>query len=64
MRSRFTIPPTRRNISMTPAANTKLIAYIRFGIVEFVETRSKMQHDNVKFRIVSLRFITVSVIAS
>ena len=33
---------------MTPAANTKLIAYIRFDIVEFVDSRSKMKHDSVK----------------
>ena len=43
MRSRLTTPPTRRNISMTPAANTQLIAYIRFDIV------------NVRFFIVSVR---------
>ena len=57
-------PPTRRNISMTPAANTKLTAYIRFGIVEFVDSRSKIHHDNVIFRVVPLRFITVRVITS
>ena len=48
MRLRFTTPPTRRNISMAPAANADLIAYIRFDIVEFVDSRSKMKHDNVK----------------
>ena len=44
----ITSPPTRRNISMTPAANTKSTAYIRFGIVEVVDSKSKMKHDNVK----------------
>ena len=48
MRLRFTSSPTRRNISMTPAANTKLIAYVRFDIFEFVDSSSKMKHDNVK----------------
>ena len=64
MRLRFTSPPTRRNISMTPAANTQRLAYIRFAIVEFVDSRSKIQHDNVRFRIAPLRFVTVSAIAS
>ena len=48
MRSHFTTAPTRRYISQTPAAKPKLIAYIRFDIVEFVDGRSKMKHDNVK----------------
>ena len=60
MRSRFTTPPARRYISMISAANTQRLAYIRFAIVEFVDSRSKIQHDNVA----PLRFITVSVITS
>ena len=48
---------------MTPAANKKRLAYIRLAIVEFVNSKSKMQHDNVRFRMLTIRFITVGVIA-
>ena len=63
MRSRSTTPPTRRNISMTPAANTKLIAYIRFEIVNvsFFTVGVRFTRAGGRFCIVSVRFRIVGV---
>ena len=52
MRLRFTSPPTRRNISMTSAANTKLIAYMRLAIIEFVD----IELAYIRFDIANARF--------